>query len=139
MAMINKKFAWFLSAFFLALSMIGCSDGMVRVSGKVTFSDGTPVTRGSVLFDSGIYSASGDIQPDGTYVLGALSPGGGVRPGEYIALIEKNWDDPFDEVGNFICTFEVAPRFSSRETSNLKFTVETGKRNVFDIVVERKQ
>jgi len=107
---------------------------MVRVTGTVTFDDNTPVTRGSLYFSSGTYAASGAIQPNGTYTLDA-------KPGEYIVIVEKNWDDPIDEDGKPIGpdTFEVDSKYTSRDTTDLKYTVEAGKRNVYDIVVERKK
>ena len=113
----------------------GCGgDGTVRVTGKVMFDDSTPVTRGALYFSSGTYGASGQIRTDGTYTLDA-------KPGNYIVIVEKDWDAPIDEDGKPISpdTFEVDPKYTSRDTTNLKFTVESGKRNVYDIVVERKK
>ena len=132
---MNNKSVYFPLALILALTMTGCGgDGMVRVTGKVAFDDNTPVTRGSIYFSSGTHAASGTIQPNGTYTLDA-------KPGEYIVIVEKNWDDSHDEDGNIIVTdpFEVDSKYTSRETTDLKYTVEAGKRNVYDIVVERKK
>ena len=137
--MRNYTFAGGLSVILLGLLVTGCGERMTSVSGKVTFSDGSPVTRGCVSFDSGTYSASGDIKPDGSYVLGALKAGGGVRPGDYAIAVQKNWDDPTDEAGNSIDTFEVDPKFTSGETSGMRCVVEAGKNKVFDIVVEKKK
>ena len=139
--MMSKKLLWLPSVLLLALSMLGCGSDMVRVSGTVTFTDGSPVTRGSVLFADGTFSASGDIQPNGSFILTSIRRGDGIRPGEYVVIIERNWDDELDEDGRVIRAdpFEVHPRYSSRETSGLMFTVEARKRNVFDIVVERRE
>ena len=135
---MNNKPIYLPLAFLLAFSLIGCgNDGMTKVSGKVTFGDGAPVTRGTVYFDSGTYAASGPIQPDGTYVLGSLRPGDGAPAGEYVVILVKEWEDPVDEDGNTINTFEVHPRYTNRETSGLTFTIEPGRPQVFNIVVER--
>jgi hypothetical protein len=68
---------------FLALVVAGCGgSGGTAVSGKVKFSDGSPLTKGTVFFE-GDRSASGEINSDGTYKMGTNEPGDGVTPGKY--------------------------------------------------------
>ena len=134
-----QKISNFVLLFLLCGFILGCGNDMVTVKGKVTFDDGSPVTRGDVLFDDGTYSASGAIQSDGTYTLGALKEKGGVRPGDYNVTLQKNWEDPIDEKGDVADSFEVDMKFRTAETSGLKCKVESGKSIVYNFSVERKK
>ncbi len=75
------------------VTLVGCGgsdSGTVKVSGTVKFSDGT-VPAGEVAivrFEPATpgpkaKAASGDIKPDGTFVLTTMMPGDGAYPGEY--------------------------------------------------------
>jgi len=77
-----------LLAFLLCLVVIftGCSDN-VKVKGKVTLTDGTPLALGEVIFERDTFSARGDIKSDGTYVMGTLKENDGVPKGEYVVYI----------------------------------------------------
>jgi hypothetical protein len=103
----------------------------------VVFKDGKPLTGGLVVFrpvdDKLQVSARGDIQPDGTFVMGTYQEGDGAVPGKYQAAItppprrkirEKPVDKPI-----------VHPRFESYETSGLEFEVKR-ENNTFKILVE---
>jgi len=74
------------SFFFILLVcsclIVGCGD-RVTVSGRITFPDGEPLTEGSVVFESENYQAYSYIGADGSYSLGEVEPGDGIRPGEY--------------------------------------------------------
>jgi len=59
----------------LLLFACGCGDGSVKVKGTVKFDDGTPLTAGFVKFIGDTTEASGAVQSNGTYTLGALQPG----------------------------------------------------------------
>jgi len=95
-------------ASLLAAAVAGCggSEG-ARVSGKVTFADGSPLTKGTVVFSSGEFTARADIAKDGSYSLRA-KPGaykvfitGAVEEssgGQYMApqkpLVDRKFTDP---------------------------------------------
>jgi hypothetical protein len=49
--------------------------------------DGTPLARGEVIFERDVFSARGDIQPDGSYVMGSLQANDGLPKGEYVVYI----------------------------------------------------
>jgi len=66
--------------------MTGCS-GKVKVKGKVTFPDGSPLTRGSVTFESETVAGGGEVKKDGTYTIGINKPGDGIPPGKYKVYI----------------------------------------------------
>ena len=64
---------------------VGCGDP--KVTGKVTFPDGTPLTRGQVMFQKDGFVASADIRSDGTYSAGKNKDGDGIPPGKYEVFI----------------------------------------------------
>jgi hypothetical protein len=61
---------------------------LIPVKGKVTYK-GQPLTKGSVEFEPRDFgrSASGDLQPDGTFVLGTLKEGDGVVAGHHRVFV----------------------------------------------------
>jgi len=65
---------------------VGCSDH-VRVKGKVTLTDGTPVGLGHVVFEKNDFSASGEIKQDGSYTMGSFKATDGLPRGEYTVYI----------------------------------------------------
>ena len=138
---MTKKSIWLPLMLLFVLPIIGCGGEFTRVSGTVTFSDGAPVTRGNVVFTDGTYSATGVIRSDGSFVLTSLNHDDGARPGVYTVILQRNWSDEYDDDGNVIRVdpFEVDSRFSCREASGLTFTIEAGKRNVANFVVERRE
>ena len=79
---------------FLLLSVsvsatIGCSN-KVPMRGKVTFSDDqSPLTVGTVEFQSDTVLARGDLKPDGTYVMGTEKLTDGIPKGTYRVTINN--------------------------------------------------
>ena len=77
----------------LALFVAGCGAAKYPVRGTVALDDGTPVTKGLVVFeraDGGPpLTARGEITPDGRYELSTDKPGDGVPPGRYKVLINS--------------------------------------------------
>ena len=123
----------------LLIAAAGCSSGNLSpVRGKVVFKDGTPLIGGLVRL-RGIdqtlqVSPRGDIQPDGTFVLGTYQVDDGVMPGKYQVAItppprrkvrEKPVEGPI-----------IHPRFENFETSALEVEVKRGK-NDFKIEVDK--
>jgi hypothetical protein len=106
------------------------------VVGTVTLADGSPLTRGLVIFD-GIMdgktvSPRGEVKPDGTFVLGTLKPGDGVPAGKYRVLI-----NPLDssEVPDELKKLPFDYKYCRLETSGLEFEVKPGK-NEFPIKLD---
>jgi hypothetical protein len=121
------------AAFVLLVGVAGCG-GYYPVHGKVTYPDGSPVTKGIVVFESNgaanAISARGEIQADGTYQLGTDKPGDGVPAGKYRVLVTPRLENPdAPEV-----TFD--RRFADFNTSGLEFEVGSGD-NDFSIQVTR--
>ncbi|MCL2624670.1 MAG: hypothetical protein FWD31_13495 [Planctomycetaceae bacterium] len=145
--MIHKRFS-FLLLLLLAcclFSFVGCSD-KVKVKGKVTLTDGTPVGCGQVVFETSTFSASGEIKQDGTYVMGSLKANDGLPKGEYIVYIrgatQTGKQVEFQTLGGDgrmttmsipSLTSVVALEYTSASTSPLKCPVQ--KSMTFDIEV----
>lgn len=104
---------------FLLLCLVGCGSGKVHVTGKVTFPDGTPLATGSVAFHSPGYVVYGDIKSDGTYNVGELKDGDGIKPGSYTVSVRATAPEPktghpvsiVDESFSLPCEVEKTMRF----------------------------
>ena len=88
------RFTMILTTTCYCLCLLGCGsgspEGMLAASGKVAFSDGSPVTgeHATIVLipdpaNAIAKSASGTIQPDGTFELMTNEPGDGAYPGKY--------------------------------------------------------
>jgi hypothetical protein len=121
----------------LALGLAGCGGGLYPVRGTVTLDDGTPVTRGLVVFErvegGQPITARGEIHPDGRYELSTNKPGDGVPPGKYRVLVNPlELSDVPDEQKHL--PFDV--KYLKFETSGLEYEVRAGL-NEYPIVVTR--
>lgn len=122
---------------FIVLLCLGCNKNS-DVTGRITFADGSPLTAGTVTFKEGPYTGTGNIQPDGTYRLGAETVDGGVKPGSYQVVI-RGAAEPIGQVDP-ASTDEVPMKqlidlkYENYDTSGL--TCEVKGKTVFDITVE---
>ena len=120
--------------------VVGCDgSGNVSLKGKVTFSDdGSPLTVGTVGFRKEGKIARGDIQKDGTYVVGFDQVANGLPPGKYHVFISS----ACKVVGHNDATQEdmmepmIAKKYENPDTSGLSLEV-TSSTKVFDIEVDR--
>jgi hypothetical protein len=105
------------------------------VTGTVKYTDGTPVTQGEVRFETDTFTASGKINPDGSYALGSVKATDGVPKGHYaVAVIAAEAGTMSDE-GIMPGKVLVAEKYMSARTSGLNCAV-TGSTK-FDITVEK--
>jgi hypothetical protein len=131
-----------------ALAMAGgCGRrGLHKVSGSVRFVDGAPLTQGRVVVDYGGDSGAGAwgrIRPDGSFTIGTLSDGDGMRAGTFQVAIRdavimppgSEFPDPYAKPGPTEPTHLVDERFRDPTTSGLSFTVPD--QTVWEIVVEK--
>jgi len=100
---------------------------MYPVRGTVTLADGTPLSRGLVIFervDGGPpLTARGNLQADGRYELSTERPGDGAPPGRYkVAINPLDTSDVPDEQKKL--PFDV--KYLSLKTSGLEFEVKPG-------------
>ncbi|MCL2623192.1 MAG: hypothetical protein FWD31_05930 [Planctomycetaceae bacterium] len=117
------------------LAFYGCGENS-RLKGKVTFSDGQPVTAGTVNFSTPTYQARGEIKPDGTYTVSSLGKNDGLPRGEYAVSLTgvmkfKTNANSAMPVPVILCD----EKYSLPETSELKCTVPAPG-NRFDIVLD---
>lgn len=102
----------------------GCGrSDLHRVSGQVTFGDGSPLTVGRVVvsYDDGS-SSWGRVQKDGSFRVGTKKNNDGMRGGTYrVAVKDALLPTENGEPGEFKQI--VHPRFADPATSGLEFTV----------------
>ena len=84
--------AWLLAACPVVASSAGCGQTRFPVSGKVLFSDGSPLDAGTVMGEATLEGGKtvmvqGNIAKDGYFSLGTDKPGDGVPPGKYKLLV----------------------------------------------------
>ena len=124
----------------ILLTVLGCSD-KITVKGTVKFSDGEPVTRGSVFFGNaaGTHQYYGVIKPDGSFSLGGLKDGEGIPMGKYSAWLAgvNTSEYGVDERGKSWERVSIImdPKFGIPQTSGLSYDIQ-GKTNI-EITVER--
>jgi len=121
---------------------VGCSKN-VKVSGKVTFPDDTPVTIGKVTFETDSFVASGPLKEDGTYIIGSLSARDGLPPGLYKVYIagamrqegtRTMWSPDGTSVEIPVAAPVVAKKYTKADTSGIVCDVK--KSVQFDFKVE---
>ena len=130
------------------VSLVGCSD-TIKVRGKVTFSDGEPVTHGCVTFESDSNElALGMLDNNGNYVLGRHKDGDGIKPGFYkIWLTGTNitqssptaTQSGMGMMMNSTTTVTVHPKYQRKDSSGLTFEAKPGGPKTFDFTVERPE
>src|SRR5262245_33475146 len=80
-------------ALLLVPALSGGSGGLYPVRGTVTLEDGSPLTKGLVVFErqggGDPVTARGEIRPDGSFELSTSKRGDGVPPGRYKVLINS--------------------------------------------------
>lgn len=143
---------WRWVAFYI-LCICGCGDGRLEtylVKGRVTFTDGAPLPRGTIEFQpalqavnaksadpTGRVGARGAINEDGTFEMSTFEPGDGAIEGKHRVLVTAGLPpgpiDPFAPNSKPL----IHARFQRFETSGLEFTVTPDGENDFEITVER--
>ncbi|MDR2757284.1 MAG: hypothetical protein LBC20_16420 [Planctomycetaceae bacterium] len=133
------KYLYIFLLLFCVIYESGCNAGKIPLKGKITFSDdGSPLTRGIIVFSSPTFQAYGDIQSDGTFRVSSTGKYDGLPPGEYgihiintsVAKEGSNSDNPDAWI------FLVDEKYDSAQTSGLKLKIDSQIQN-YDIVVDR--
>jgi hypothetical protein len=125
---IMKKVVYIL---FVVLVLTGCG-GNEKLSGRVTFPDGEPLSAGTIYFVNDSCTARAHIRPNGTYDVGSLAQADGLPAGTYKVYIGGAF-----EVKNGKEILLIAPEFALAAKTPLSITVP-GER-VYNITVERPQ
>lgn len=140
--MLNLRFSCFVLCCFALCFAVGCGSGST-VTGKVTFSDGTPLTVGKVMFTNGTTTAFGQIDAKGEYRMGTKKAKDGVPPGTYQVYITEalvpgdaslaRKDDEGEMVTPLVLA--IAPKFTTASQSGLTCEVKGSMKH--DITVEK--
>ncbi len=128
--------------FSIVVLFVGCrgSDRLptYKATGKITFSDGTPLEGGTILFEptERVRGARGLIGTDGTFTLGTYESSDGAVAGKHVAAIIPSVPDDFDpDAGRVPRT--IHQRYTHMDTSGLEFEVKPEGSNDYQITVER--
>ncbi|MDR1485607.1 MAG: hypothetical protein LBT09_12390 [Planctomycetaceae bacterium] len=119
----------------LVLFLAGC--GQTKVEGKITFPDGTPLSKGKIIFESDIHTLSAVVQSNGTFRMGMLKDGEGIPCGKYKVGITEAFDAKYSdkpvppEITHFI-----AEKFRSPKTSGIEYDIQKTTKDI-SIVVEK--
>ena len=97
--------------------------------GMVVYPDGQPLTRGTVEFelvtDKDHITATGEINPDGTFQLGTFEEADGAVIGSHRAAVIADFDiGTEEERPELLPPAILDPKFSDLDTSGLKFEIE---------------
>ncbi|MEA1950233.1 MAG: hypothetical protein U9N87_02530 [Planctomycetota bacterium] len=131
-----------LCAGLVAIVTTGCGRGTSPVMGKVVFADNQEAVTGLAEFVITMesaeqkLSATGIIQPDGTFLVSTFEEGDGAMPGTYRVVITPPIASLTSE-GPMPKPI-IDPRYGRLQTSTLNVTVEPGE-NEFLVEVERAQ
>lgn len=145
---VMQKYIWVCSALLLTV-LAGCGNGGTKVTGKVTYGDGTPLTVGRVMFENDTISASGPIDQEGKYQLTVDESRTGLPAGSYrVCILGAMQSDPSmagkikkdkhsadDEEGAPV-VLVIDPKFTSGTNSGLTCDVQ-GSSVTYDITVEK--
>ncbi len=125
----------------LTVALVGC--GKPKVTGKVTFADGSPLTAGTVNFLGGDVICKGDIDKEGNFEMRTLKPGDGVPPGSYQVYITGAFVFEQEDAGQTGdiqvvrmsgSTNVLDPKYSDPEQSGL--TIDVKKSMKYDITLD---
>jgi hypothetical protein len=116
---------------FIFACFSGCS-GKANVSGTVSFPDGSPLTQGFVVFESGGNQVSGVIDTTGRYRMGENGDSKGIKPGEYKVRIISESGGGSD--GKPFVRY-IADKYDNVNTSGL--VCEVKGKTEFNITVEK--
>jgi hypothetical protein len=115
------------------LLVVGCGGHesaarLYPVRGTVTLEDGSPLTRGMVVFEAqaggAAVTARGVVKADGSYELSTRQTGDGVPPGKY--RVQINPMDHRSEVPDEEKNLPYDIKYTKFETSGLEYEVKPG-------------
>jgi hypothetical protein len=131
--MISRCVVLTLLAVVLASAGCGKARGTVAVTGKAVLKDGRGLPGGRVILTGGKTSASGQIKPDGTFLLGTFTTSDGSKPGNYTVVVvgatEPDTRSEFDRMGGVgkPPPSLIAKKYEAAATSDLKVEIKPPK------------
>ena len=125
----------FLLCLLICLVVAGCGKNK-RLTGKVTFTDGTPAKNGTVIFRTDTFQARGEIKSDGSYKMSSESENDGIPPGNYQVYVQGITKMPPPVPGKMIPPVSlIDSKYENADTSGLTCKVPAPG-NKFNIVLE---
>lgn len=130
---------------FACLPLIGCkSDGqpVYPITGRILFSDGSPATFGTIECRSDSSNpviARGRIEKDGSFTARSFGNRNGLVAGGHRMIVVQVTGSPRDG-GSIIHHHgqEVAIKYSSYDSTDLRIHVEPGGQNHFEFKVDAR-
>ncbi|MGL4942825.1 MAG: hypothetical protein ACRC46_06505 [Thermoguttaceae bacterium] len=119
----------------VSLVVCGCNNGKVSLGGQVTYPDGSPLTQGTICFETGTYLARGAVGKDGKYTVASVSTRDGLPPGTYKVYLTGTTLSERDGP-KLKMTPLVNKKYASAETSGLTVEV-TASTKTYDFKVDR--
>ena len=144
MKLFHKNVCLYLPGIVFAVVLVsGCGSSGQKVVGTVKLPDGSPLSKGGIMFDNGQTNVIGNLDAKGRFTLYQFKPGDGVPPGNYQGMIRYEVDIPFGlspaaRNAELAKLLPFSPKYLKMETAGLTLTVEAGK-NVapLEIVLEK--
>ncbi|MCL2347406.1 MAG: hypothetical protein FWC50_04015 [Planctomycetaceae bacterium] len=104
---------------------VGCGPN-VKVTGTVTFEDGSPLTKGEVRFETATFSSYGGLNQKGAFTLSGASANSGIPPGRYgVAIVQTEQPDGPLTFGSVLVP-QIHTKYNSPATSGLSVEVKRG-------------
>lgn len=130
-----KQNLWYVLIFVCLLAITGCGTN-VRVSGTVTFSDGSSLKKGKITFENDQVFYYGKIQKNGSFSLGVVKDGQGIPPGKYRVAVESY--DVEGKGSEEVLIHFVAEKFRNSSTSGIEYNITEKTTNIV-IVVDKPE
>lgn len=133
------------AAFLALLLLTGCTDDgrlpTYKVSGKVTLEDGTPVGPGTIFFESQDHSvtATGSIEPNGTFQLTTYEEGDGAVAGWHTAAVVPATPEGVDPDAIRQPPPPIDQSYMHPDTSGLRYEVGSDGPNEIPVILKRRR
>lgn len=132
--------AFLIGLVVVSASLAGCGD-KVRVTGRVTYPNGQPLTVGQVIFTDDFYMGKSDLDKNGEYSIHTVRPNDGIKRGYYRAYITSAITfEPTDEIHDGLQSYRfdtpvmlIDMQHTNPDTSGWVFDIQ--KRSKIDFVV----
>ena len=135
--MYYMKISMCLFALVLIGFTVGCGNGNVKVNGKVVFSDdNSPVTVGTICFESGNTASRGNIKEDGTFSVYSIKENDGIPPGEYKVYFLNT----IKGEGNILAPTlipQLHTKYQKAATTDITMTIDKSTKSPLEIKVDR--
>jgi hypothetical protein len=118
----------FATFIWICLACFGCSK-YVSCDGVVTFSDGTPLDTGKIIFVDEKFQYDSQLKKGGNFSIGGMKDGEGLPPGKYNVYFSGVNEYVYDELQPTVLDRKASRllidrKFESETTSGLNYEVK---------------